>query len=216
MSLPKRKGFLDLGTITITGKRENPFSISNFKNKIGNLARPNLFYAILGYGPGFLEYVNTSGLNVEETFSFRCEVAEIPGRTIATMDEAGGAGPALKLPYDVTYNDINLTIICSEDMKEREFFEMWMNAVVGKGGTDVGGLVNYYSNYAEGNILEIDQLDSAGKILSASSLYDVYPIALSSMTASWEETNSYQRFSATLAYRYYDFDVSDTAKNQRT
>lgn len=210
------KFLTELETITITGKRENSFSISGFKSRIGSLARPNLFYALLGYGPGFSEYVDESGLNVENTFPFRCEVAEIPGRTIATMDEAGGAGPALKLPYDVTYNDINITVICSEDMKEREFFEMWMDQVVGRGGTDVGGLVNFYSNYAEGNILEINQLDSAGNILSASSLYDVYPIALSPMTASWEETNTYQRFSATLAYRYYDFDVSDTARNQRT
>lgn len=205
----------ELETITITGKRDNPFSISNFKSKIGNLARPNLFYAYLGYGPGFIEYVNQTGLNVEETFSFRCEIAEIPGRTIATMDDAGGAGPALKLPYDVTYNDISLTIICSEDMKEREFFEMWMDAVVGRGGTNVGGLVNFYDKYALGNILEIDQLDSSGNILSASSLFDVYPIALSQMSATWDETNTYQRFNVTLSYRYYDFDVSDTARAQR-
>ena len=34
---------------------------------------------------------------------------------------------------------------------------------------------------------------------------DIYPIALTPMNATWEETNTYQRFGVTLAYRYHTF-----------
>ncbi len=204
--------------ITILGTRLNnsaSFKISEFKNAIGNLARPNLFYADLSPGDSLLGYMNSAGISIDNTFQYRCETAEFPGRTIATMDDAVGAGPALKLPYDVTYNDISMTIICSEDMNERQFFELWMDVIVGKADSGHGGLINYYDNYATGNILAINQVDSSGDILSTWNLFDVYPIALTPMTASWEDSNTYQRFGVTLSYRYYSFVVSDKAVNQR-
>ena len=199
----------DLGTINITGKRPiNPsFKISDFKNAIGNLVRPNLFNAtingyskIVGGRPGTLP-------NIDNTFKFRCEKAELPGRTLATTEDAVGSGPSLKLPYDVTYNDMTLSIICSTDMLEREFFEDWMDRIIGRGGRSNAGLVSYYDDYAWGVTLTVEQLDEAGKPLIAYTLNDIYPTALTPMNASWEETNTYQRFGVTLAYRYHTYET---------
>lgn len=198
-----------LDKVTITGKKlENgaSFSLSKFKAGVGRLVRPNLFNATLvGYTKvqgglsGTLE-------NINDTFSFRCEKAELPGRSLATVDDAVGGGPALKLPYDVTYNDITLSIICSDDMIEREFFEHWMDRIIGAGGKTNAGLVSYYSDYALGVSLIVDQLNEQNQILFRYTLKDIYPTALTPMNATWEETNTYQRFGVTLAYRYHTYE----------
>ena len=179
------------------------FKISDFKTSIGNLVRPNLFNATL------IGYTKVAGgltnklPSIDTTFKFRCEKAELPGRTLATSEDAVGGGTSLKLPYDVTYNDITLSIICSSDMKERKFFEEWMDRIIGRGGRSNAGLVSYYSDYALGVSLKVEQLNEAGTTLIAYTLQDIYPTALTPMNASWEETNTYQRFGVTLAYRYY-------------
>jgi len=197
----------DLGTITVVGRRAgtSEMSISSFKAAIGTVARPNLFMATL--------YGSADGVDadsIDDTFSFRCETAEIPGRSIITNDEVGGGGTALKIASDVQYNDINLTIICSEDMKERFYFENWMDAIVGSPGRSKtgsnSGLVSFYENYAMNTTLEVDSLNSAGQKLYTSRMYYVFPTSLSPMSASWEDTNTYQRFQVTMNYRFYTYN----------
>ena len=184
------------------------FKISDFKNAVGNLVRPNLFNATLD---GYSKIVGgtDSGVfpDITNTFKFRCEKAELPGRTLATTEDAVGGGPSLKLPYDVTYNDITLSIICSTDMNEREFFETWMDKIIGRGGRGNAGLVSYYQDYALGVSLTVDQLSESGNTLISYTLNDIYPTGLTPMNASWEETNTYQRFGVTLAYRYHTYEI---------
>lgn len=173
--------------------RSASFKISDFKAALGKLVRPNLFRARIS-GP--------EGIGDVPDFSFRCERAEFPGKLVATTDDAGGGGTVLKLPYDVTYNDIVLSIICSSDMNERVYFENWINSIVAPAGAG-GGLVQYHSTFGRFRSLIIEQLDEQDNILLRWRLEDVYPIAISPMNAVWEEINTYQRFEVTLTYRHY-------------
>ena len=197
----------------------NPiFSISNFKTAIGKPVRPNLFKAeIVGWENNAVlnALLVKRGVADIDEFSFRCEKAEFPGRSIATSDDTGGGGPALKLPYDVTYNDITISVICSADMKERVFFESWIDSIVGRAELNpttavTGGLVSYFDDYARGVTLIVDQLDEAGNTLIRYRMNDVYPITISPMNATWEEVNSYQRFGVTFFYRHYNFSKPKT------
>lgn len=174
------------------------FSISEFKAGVGKLARPNLFRASITYaGPERIGSI--------PNFSFRCEKAEFPGKSVATVDDAGGGGPTLKLPYDITYNDIILSVICSEDMAERKYFENWMNTIVIPSGRS-GGLVQYHQNFARGSSMRVDQLNERGVSLISWTMRDIYPIAITPMNAIWEELNTYQRFEVTLTYRFYQIN----------
>jgi hypothetical protein len=181
--------------IDISGSQKPAtFKISDFKSSLGKLARPNLFYANI-YGP--------LGIGSIPEFAFRCEKAEFPGKSVATVDDPGGGGPTLKLPYDVTYNDIVLSIICSTDFAERIYFENWINLIIRPAGNG-GGLIRYHSDYAKGQSLVVNQVDENNITLRKWTMRDVYPIAISPMNALWDELNTYQRFEVTLTYRHYE------------
>lgn len=174
------------------------FSIDQLKANI-EIVRPNLFEAevILPYNISFVGNMNA--------FTFRCESTELPGRTVATYDDQS-VGTTRKHAYDITYSDINLTIIASRDMKERKIFEQWIDNIVNPSGHNAGnargGLLKYYSDYAKGT-LTVKQLDDNGDSIVEYSMHDAYPIQISPMNLTWAEVDTYQRFSVTMTYRYY-------------
>lgn len=177
--------------------------LSEFKASIGNVARPNLYLAKLTGWRNIQGFKNMTEVNIDDTFSFRCETAEHPGRIITTSDDMTMGGAPVKMGADIMYADINLTIICSEDMKERYFFETWIDNIIGPIGNREAGLVNYYSKYAMNTTLEVSALNSANKELYKSTMSYIYPTTLSPMSASWEDVNTYQRFQVTMNYRFY-------------
>ncbi len=187
------------------------FKISEFRSQVGAIARPNLFSVKIKSIPaGISQSARTNfTINDLKNFEFRCEATEMPGRTVATIDDNSPGGPSVKLPYDMTYNDLNLTIICSEDMKERRVFEFWMDQTVlpYNDSYSYGGLVRYYDKYAYGSKFEISQLNASGTALAKYVLFDAFPIAISPMNLTWEESNTYQRFTVTLTYRYHVFII---------
>ena len=198
----------DEGELVITAKRPVNYAISNLRAKLGVIARPNNFLVSIDCPSftqgGAIRADKPNQADIQPTFQFRCEKAELPGRTVATSEDMG-SGPTIKLGYDMTYNDIQLSIICANDMLERKFFEKWMDYIVKPFGQQDAGTVAYYNDYAKGNTLKVSQLNDFGESILTYQCTDVYPIALTPMNATWEETNTYQRFGVTLAYRYHTF-----------
>lgn len=197
-----------LQRIEITGNRlPISFSVDAFRSKLRNIVRPNIFEVSFDALPvllGDMKYtVSTESQHTVQDMKFRCERAELPGKTIATVDDVS-LGPTLKMPYETTYSDIQLTFICAGDMFERRFFESWMDEIVALPGPHgLGGLVRYYDEFALGSKITVRQGDSKGLPVVSYSLYDAFPIALSPMTLAWEESNTYQRFTVTMSYRYH-------------
>lgn len=186
------------------------FSISQIKANL-DVVRPNLFKAVVTLpSPIFFSSVDSSLIS---TFQFRCEATEIPGRTIATFDDQS-TGTTKKLAYDVTYNDINFTIIASQDMNERYIFEKWIDNIVQPSAHNnsgaKGGIVNYYDSYAKGTV-DIYQLNGNNETVCKYSLHRAYPLSISAMNLTWGETDTYQRFSVLMTYRYHTMEFPKTA-----
>ena len=200
------------------------FNTSAFVNSV-QVVRPNLFMSYLvvpaalktamNYGdPDVIGSLSNSAWslgvdfngNTAGAFPFRCEATELPGKTVNGID-IDESGPTFKVSTDVVYNDINLSIIASKDMQERRIFEAWIEYMVGNrnglgnGVSGRGGLVRYYNDYI--GTLELYQIDEQGNRLAGYTLHNTYPIALGSMSANWEERDTYQRFSVTMSYRYH-------------
>ena len=98
-------------------------SIADFKTSFRTeLARPSRFDVFIPIPIGLVDLFKS------ELFTFRCEGADLPGRALATTTQKI-YGPEEKFPYQTTYNDINMTFICTENMIEKVFFDQWLNII---------------------------------------------------------------------------------------
>lgn len=184
--------------VVTASKIAGDFKLSSFKSRFEPV-RPNLFTATLSMGTNMSTLWNT----IKDTFSFRVEGAEFPGRNISVSEIAGGGGPSVKIAQDVVYNDISLNIICSSDFKERKFFDAWFNHIYKDdyaAGSTYRGTFAYYEEYAKNNNLYVYQWDPSGKAIHSAICHEVFPTSMSAMTANWDERDTYQRFQVTFAY----------------
>jgi hypothetical protein len=191
-----------------------PPTIQNLINGRSTTSGGATLYGSARNGSGVADWFRSSSFqngDLNSTFRFRCEAAELPGKTIATTDDTT-TGSTLKYAYDMTYNDINLVVMASDDMRERAFFEIWMDNIVytphpNASSSEVsGGLIRYYDEYAFGGKVSVTQVNDNRIQLVKYDMHNAFPIALSPMTASWEENDTYQRFTVTMSYRYHTVD----------
>lgn len=189
------------------------FSITQFKNNVQTV-RPNLFFAEVSLPTVVRTAVASKTNDINRTFRFRCQATEFPGRTLATSDDIH-AGPGVKHAYDLTYSDINLSVIASEDMIERFVFDKWMETMVTNsgvsGGNATGGFIRYYNDIIRDGKIIVYQINESRQQLAKCTLYGAFPIGMGPLSLSWEEFDSYQRFSVTISYRYH---VNDYTKVQ--
>ena len=150
--------------------------------KTTELARPNRFEVEIVGAP--------------EYFKFRCETAELPGKTFMTHDQKI-YGPTQKFPYQHQYNDINLTFIVSDDMGEKQWFNSWMNDVASLGTYDF----NYKSKYARD--VYIYQYSLINKKTQSVRLDQAYPIAINQLDLDWS-SDGHHKLMVTLAYNYWE------------
>ena len=74
--------------------------------------------------------------------AFRVNTVELPGKSLSTT-EVKYYGPFRKSPYAMTYEDLNFTVMLSDDARERNFFSNWMDMIYDYNT----GKVEYYENF---------------------------------------------------------------------
>ena len=150
----------------------------------------------------------------EREMMYRASAAELPGRTILTTDHKfTNYGPINKVAYGSAYGEVGVTILMSEDLREKEYFEYWQNKMVNTGAFEVGGSdiskaegnksrfnTKYFDDYT--GTVTIRTYGSAGELRSIHKLVDAYPIQLNPVPVSWGE-DSVSQLSISFAYRYY-------------
>jgi len=162
-------------------------SIAEFKASFVNeLARPNKFDVFIPIPKGL------SGIN-PELLTFRCESADLPGRAFATTTQKI-YGPEEKFPYQTTYNDINMTFICSDDMREKLMFDNWLNLV---NPTD-GYNFNYKDDYKSD--IEVRQYNVRNFISYQVKLLKAFPIGVSDLQLDWS-SDGYHKVTVTFSYK---------------
>ena len=163
-------------------------SIAEFKSSFSKeLARPSKFDVNIPVPLGLVPYRGTSRM-----LTMRCENAELPGRTIATTSMKI-YGVEEKFPYMSSYNDMSLTFIVSDDMKEKKFFDAWLNWI----NPNTSYNVKYKKDYSVG--LRINQYDVQNKVSYSVDLADAFPIAVNGMDLNWS-ADGYHKLTVTFAY----------------
>jgi hypothetical protein len=131
---------------------------------------------------------------------FRCEQAELPARAFVLIDQKT-YGPIEHYPVQNTYNKSAMVFICGDDMKEKTFFDAWMEIISGKQHNGVKFDFEYKVNYCTD--IKITQMSLDGKEAYTVYLVDAFPAEVYSMPLSWAQVNDYNRLNVVLAYRYF-------------
>ena len=168
-------------------------SINDFKASFQtDLARPNKFQVNIPVPLTLIPYVSNA-----KNLVYRCENANLPGRTFATLEQKIGSNPVEKYPYMTTYNDLDLTFIVDDDMNQKVFFDAWMNFI----NPTYNYNFRYKGDYS--TAITINQYDVTNQISYSINLYDAYPVSMNQMDLDWS-SDGYHKINVTFAYTYWN------------
>ena len=151
-----------------------------------------------------------SKIGGSEKLTLRAENVSLPGRSIATTDSLH-VGPMRKIGYTAMYAEIAITFILGESYIEKEFFDKWIDTIVGDhrvkhnpGGERFN--TGYYDDYK--GTIEIQNVNRAGENTYKTTLIEAWPINMAAVALDWG-SNDITKLNVTFAYRYYEH--SDTS-----
>jgi len=186
------------------------FDIDSFTAEMHSVgfARPSDFEVEIG--GDILSKVGSS-FGLSSSLMFRVNTAELPQRNVEAISYAEYGVP-YKIGGGVNYVDTPLGIICSPDLREREFFMRWQDLIGGfhrnpdldadqrKNQFNIG----YYDNYVAKKGITIYQLDQQGFKTYAVDLIDAYPLVINPLSLSWANGSEVQVMNVTIAFRYFE------------
>lgn len=175
---------------------------SSFKT---DLARPARFDVLINIPLVLLPYVATA-----RQLSYRCETADLPGRSLATTERKIGSAPVQKVPNQSVYNESNMTFIVSDDMSEKILFEGWMEAINPSSSYNF----RYKANYVTDII--ISQYDVSNQLTYQVQLIDAFPVSINQLDLDWS-SDGHHKLTVTFAYTNWTSTmVNQIAKNLGT
>lgn len=154
-------------------------------------------------GNNVLRQLDPSTINFTRDLTYLCEAAELPGRGSMTLD-LRYYGPSFKVPYQTTYEDITLTFLCRTEMRERQFFDDWMEMINPSLSYDF----RYRDEYAaEIKIFQFGESDNKKEPIKDNApeaqylmtLADAYPILVNPQPVTWADDN-FLRLGVTFTY----------------
>lgn len=157
--------------------------------------------------------------------SYLCEAAELPGRGFMNID-VRYYGPSFKMPYQTTYEDLNLTFLVRDLFLERQMFDDWMELINPSN--------NYNFNYRKDYICSIDlfqmsevetsstnnpdrpnrvSAESRDPAKKVSAQYkftfeEAWPILVNPMPVNWAEDN-FNRLTVAFTYKRWHRETLD-------
>ena len=182
---------------------------SDFQVRINTTQKfRNKYTRIAGVAPDYLT----------AQMAFRIESTELPGRSVQTVDYRDH-GVVRKIGYNAQYMEIGIEVICSEDLREKEFFDVWQDIIVGAHRS--GGLEARYDNqfnvgYYDDYICSVDIIQfnrQTQNPIYTIKLEEAYPLSVSPMAVSWSDSEIH-KLSVQFAYRYYTHNLTNVPTRQ--
>ena len=167
-------------------------SITQFRSSFkADLAKPSRFDVIVPI-PLALGFMITSARNL----TFRCESAQLPGKTFQTTEKKIGSAPKELFPYHVDYQQTQMTFIVSDDMNEKIFFDTWMELI--NPTTDYN--FQYKQNYAVD--ISVNQYDITNNITYSGVLQEAFPIDVNQLDLDWS-SDGYHKLTVVFVYKQW-------------
>ncbi len=159
-----------------------------------------------------LQVTGPGETSVEQSIMMRCDTVDLPSRT-AQVAEYRVYGPIRKVPYGGVYADVGATIILSEDMREREYFELWHDKIMGTGVFKTGGNGKYNPSYYDDfkGTVTIRQFGNSGSEMSVYTLNEAYPISIAPVQMSWAGAEVAKQ---TISFAFRDYKAVFSRSDQ--
>ena len=183
------------------------FTITEFAGKLATfgLASPNKFK---------VEFSRIPVGNINRQLDFMCEVGDIAGRSVQSIMNLE-YGIRREIAYNgPAYNPLNLTFICTGQLREKRILDQWNNLIVDSAnGFDVA----YYDDYAKSCELKVTSLKPDGKGKAFSITYkEVYPKSVQSVQLNHSTQNTVLRVNAEMQYAFFETDDIKRKTSQPT
>ena len=173
-------------------------TVDSFKSRISSagLASPNKFEIEFSKLPSGL----SSTFGNPRDIALMVESVSTAGRNVQSVLDIT-YGYRREVPYNApTYNPITISILCSEGLKEKVFFDKWNSLIVAQRP----GFDNAYYDSIIGT-MKVKTLD---RTLSATNTYEityneVYPKTVNSIEMNHSTQNATVRLGVEMAYSYW-------------
>jgi hypothetical protein len=183
---------VEISGAPVAGGASNSFSLNNIIDTvIQSTASAVGLGGVLGGARG-----------VAESLSFRIDSVTMPQRSSAPLTYETYGAP-YKIGGPLNYVEMDFAVICSPDLREREFFLAWQDLVGGDHRTGTTNFdIGYYDQYVCRQGVAIYQLDPNGNRTRVIKLVDSYPTLVGPIASNWSQTDVV-RVNITMAYRYF-------------
>ena len=168
-------------------------NISNLKaNNPGLFARPNQFE---------VQFVGPSGdANTERKLMINCNTTNVPGLTMVAGDKDATYRSQVR---QKVYDDVTFTFHVSDDYKELEYFQTWMNLMI----DPITNRVGFYSDYV-GEII-ITNKSRTNTTALRTTLLDAYPKRIEPLAVDYSTNDAAMNLSVNVQYRTYKQEYFD-------
>ena len=171
------------------------------QNAIGALNNLDVDLGIANIGTNFdiptLGYLISGHATGMNAINLYCNSCSIPARDMLGS-EWSEYGETRTLGVKHTHSDLMVSYYCSEDLKERLFFEQWQNLIFNPSNKRH----SYYKDYV--SQVEIVKYDSGWKNRTAKYLFhEAYPTNVGETALNYEGTDLI-RLDIAFKYRYFE------------
>lgn len=178
------------------------YNISDLKSKFLNIAQTSVYLVKLQPPGNVVTLLNQRGFNYSsegEDLELLCSETALPGSSLATHESTNDYhGVTEKMAYRRIYDEtINFTFYVDYDYKVNEFFETWMDYVVGQENSTAykNRTTPYRMNFPEKykssiylTKFEKDPTEISSKNVLYYTFVDAFPISITSSPVSYDQS----------------------------
>lgn len=173
---------------TVPTINRNLLPVNSVTNFIANMqrnydvAKTDKFYVQINLPAGLAFTLN----DLTRSLIFQIETAELPGIVLSTTDFRL-YGPFRKLPLQTTYNEVGLTILCTNRFYEKPLFDTWINYVNPR---ELAWDFRYRDEFV--GSVQMYQFDLAGNLIYSCVLQKAFPVSSGSLPLHWGDDSPHR------------------------
>lgn len=162
--------------------------------KTGGLAKPSKYEVIIGR-PAVVTSLKYRNDNEWRKMLLFCDQASLPGMNYTTT-QSRTFGEFREIPYERTFDPLQLSFYCDQQMWIKGFFDQWMSNIQ----DSYTRIFNYYKDYTVN--IQVNVLDHENNKVYGVEMFECYPKTLNQIQLDYS-AKDVMKLSVTMQYRYW-------------